>query len=438
MTTITMMAGARGLSRVHWRLGQALLPEHFERQELGLSRELALRIGQLAPAAWGVAQLAWDRDALADGIVRIPRLMAILPRGQLIDVPGNAQIAPLDLASASQRTVALYAHLLGEPAYEAMDARASELEAVELIVHRLELSFAPGHPGARDSLQLAKLAQSPDGQWTVRDDHVPPLVALTAWPTWFARVVVRMRAILADWQDILLGDFESHVLSIAKNLRAHEAMRRVRGLTWFLTQIDAEAPARTAAGHADNVAAAHPFALFEHLVELYLDVHSYQMPANSEPSLAGHVYDHRDIAGSFAPLLDELEQRTHQPHGRAPYARFTRDGRIASVALPPNLDGVRLYWLVRRGGGIARDALRTVKLAAPSRLEAVHRHALRGIAAKPLASAPFRHDFDPDVDFYELTTDGEEWQHTFRERQIAYVAEGAIAGCETYIFWRAG
>ena len=52
------MAAARSLCHVHWRLGQALLPEHFERQELAADRELQRRFGLLAPAQWGVAQLA--------------------------------------------------------------------------------------------------------------------------------------------------------------------------------------------------------------------------------------------------------------------------------------------------------------------------------------------------------------------------------------------
>ncbi|MBC7975115.1 MAG: type VI secretion system baseplate subunit TssK, partial [Myxococcales bacterium] len=109
---------ARSLSRVHWRLGQALLPEHFERQELGLAREIELRFAQLAPPAWGVAQIAWDEASLARGILRITQLVAITPRGRVIDMPGNARVAPLDLATAADHQVAVYAHLLRERSFE--------------------------------------------------------------------------------------------------------------------------------------------------------------------------------------------------------------------------------------------------------------------------------------------------------------------------------
>lgn len=427
----------RSLCRVHWRLGQALLPEHFERQELGLGRELELRFAQLAPAAWGVAQVAFDDDALAGGIVRLTRLAAVLPRGRLVDLPGNTRGTPFDLAAADSHVARLYVHLLAEPAYETDDDRARDLDAVELVVQRIELSLAPGHPGTVDSFQLAELEQAPDGAWAIHPRYVPPLLAIAAWPAFFADLVTRTRKLLTAWERILLGDLESYVLSVAKSLRAHECLRRCRLHGWFLTQLDAAAPARTTGPtHPDSVVAAHPFELFRRLIDFYLDVHAYQSPASDEPALAARVYDHRDLVGSFEPLLAELTARTGLPHGRAPYAPFIRDGRIASCALPASLDGLRLYWLVRLAQGADRDALPTVKLAATSRLETVHRHALRGVAMKPLTSVPFRHDFDPDGLFYEIAAEGEEWEFAVRERRLGYVAEGPIAACETYLFWR--
>src|ERR1041384_3566139 len=191
----------RTLCRVHWRLGQALLPEHFERQEHSHARELELRFGQLAPAAWGIAQAEWDEDALAGGIVRLTRLVAVLPRGRIIDLPGNARSSPLDLSTADDHAVSLYVHLLTEPDHEKDDERARDLEAVELVVQRIELSTSAGHPGALDSLKLAELEQTPDGVWTVRPTYVPPLISLAAWPPFFDRALGRMRKLLAGWGD---------------------------------------------------------------------------------------------------------------------------------------------------------------------------------------------------------------------------------------------
>jgi type VI secretion system protein ImpJ len=421
---------ARSLCRVHWRLGQALLPAHFERQEAAFERELELRLTQLAPAAWGVGLIEWDDLSLARGIVRLERLLAITPRGHVIHVPGNARSEPMNLATAGKSTVRLHVHLLTEPAFEREDDRARDLEAVELVVRRVELSGAPGHPGALDSLELAHLELGPDGVWRASPSYVPPLMSLAAWPIFFAEVVKRLRGVLAAWEDILLGDLDSHVLSTAKGLRAHECLRRSRLLMWYLTQI--------ASGDAGGDLAAPPFEVFRRVVELYLDVHSYQAAAADTPALAARVFEHRDLVGSFAPLLADLEARTHLPHGRAPYAPFTRVGRALACPLPDKADALKLYWLIRRRDGMTAGDVPLPKLAAAGRLETVHRHALRGITMRPLTSVPFRHDFDPDVDFFEILAEGEEWDHARRSGNIAFLAEGRAAECETYLFWRGG
>lgn len=423
---------ARSLCRVDWQLGQALLPAHFEHQEDGLLREMALRTRLLAPPAWGVAQIGFDSDQLARGTVRLTRLVAVMPRGRLVDLPGNACSEPLMLASAGNREVELYAHLLAESKPEKADPAAPDREAVVLAVQRVELTPAPSHPDAVDSLPLARLEQAPDGVWAIRGDCVPPLIALAAWPEFFERVVDRIRTLLASWEAILLDDLKSDVLSVATRLRAHECLRRGRLHGWFLTQIDA-----TAWEH-DSAVAAHPFELFRRLIDLYLDVDAHEAAPDKEPDLARQVYDHRNIAGCFEPLLAALERGTRRPHGRVPYAQFLRDGRIAACPLPAASDGKRWYWLVRSPPGADPVAVGAVKLAACDRLEVVHRHALRGVTLKPLTSPPFRHDFDPDVAFYEIVADGEEWDFARRTGKLGYVAEGPIAACETYLFWPEG
>jgi len=418
-------ARARTLSRVHWRLGQALLPEHFQRQEQAFRRELAMRFGLVAPAAWGVGLVEWDEVALARGTARVGKLMAIFPGGAIAHVPGNARASLLDLEAVGSNVVSVYAHLLAAAEPERDDA----LEAVELAVHRVELSAQPGHPGAVDSFRLAEIEKGPDGVWALRPGYAPPLLALDAWPSLFDATIGRLRAVLAQWQDLLAADVTTATLSIARQVRAHEALRRSHLLESFLAQLGGAADA----GDGWPV---HPFDVFRRLMDLYVDIHDYQTTAVTSPPLVSLIYDHHDIAAGLETLLGELEQRTRPPHGQVPYAPFVVAGRVAVCPLPPAaMDAPELYWLIDRGG--EREPPRAIKLASRPRLDVVHRHALKGIGVRVLDRVPFRHDFAPDVAFYRVVTEGEEWDHARRDGSLACLAD-ALGGARAYLFWRGG
>jgi type VI secretion system protein ImpJ len=433
---------ARSLCRVHWRLGQALLPEHFARQEQALLRLGELRHGRTA--AWGVGGIEWDEVALARGTARLRALWAVWPRGELAHVPGDALASSLDLASAGGDVVAIHAHLLAAPEIERADAGAGDLEAVELAVRRVELSARPGHPGAIDSFQLAEVGKGPDGVWALRPGHAPPLLTLDAWPSLFASVTERLRTVLGRWQDLLLADLATDTLSIGRQVRAHEALRRSHLVESFLAQLGvapARAPTARPGSEPEPPAAGwplHPREAFLRLVDLYVDVHDYQAPTPASPPLVGLAYDHDDVAAGLDALLAELEQRTRPPHGQVPYVAFTVTGRTASCPLPPAAQGAsELYWLVDRAPAPAAAGPRSIKLASPGRLDVVHRHALKGIGVVALDRVPFRHDFAPLVAFHRITTDGEEWDHARREGALACLAE-SLAGARAYLFWRGG
>jgi type VI secretion system protein ImpJ len=285
-------------------------------------------------------------------------------------------------------------------------------------------------------VKLAELSKGADGAWTFVPDYVPPLLALAAWPALFRSTVDRLRQILHRWQGILSADIETHALSTMKVVRAHDCLRRSHALQWYLTQIDGDSA--VGARKVDQGTAAHPFEVFRRIMELYIDIYHYQTISVGTPELLGSLYDHSDIAGCLGPLIEELEKRTMLPEGTAPYVPFMKDGRAAVCRLPPAATTAReVYWLLHRRGGATREKLNGVKLASRPRLEVVYRHALKGIGARRIDNVPFRHDFSPEVEFYQLLP-GEEWEHALRDGTIAYFEEGPLADARSYLFWRIG
>ncbi|MGC4065304.1 MAG: type VI secretion system baseplate subunit TssK [Polyangiaceae bacterium] len=110
------MAEARSLCRIDWKLGQALMPDHFLWQEDSLRREVEMRAEHQALPSWGLVELGWDETLLrATGRLLINRLELVFETGTLVDIPGNARPVSLDLPKPALEPIDVYVHLLSEP-----------------------------------------------------------------------------------------------------------------------------------------------------------------------------------------------------------------------------------------------------------------------------------------------------------------------------------
>lgn len=85
-------------SKVLWGEGQFLRPQHFQLQDAYHEWRIAETASSLHPYAWGLRKLSIDVDALANGVLRIEHLQAILPDGELFNAPQDDPLpAPVSL-----------------------------------------------------------------------------------------------------------------------------------------------------------------------------------------------------------------------------------------------------------------------------------------------------------------------------------------------------
>src|SRR3954471_4025133 len=75
--------------RVAWLEGAELFPQHLQQQDAYHERLVDFRISQLAPDAWGVAQIELDGAALAAGQVRVTTFSGVIPDGTPVLVAPN-------------------------------------------------------------------------------------------------------------------------------------------------------------------------------------------------------------------------------------------------------------------------------------------------------------------------------------------------------------
>jgi len=380
-------------SRVHWHMGQALLPEHFIAQEQSLREEVYLRL-RLSPApSWGLGSLQWDGFQLLKGIINIQEMTLVLPSGMLVDIPGNTAPALLNLKTVGATKAAVYVHL--QSASEVVHVETSEIaeEGIERILQKVEIST---NPTSATSVQSFKLVE-------------------------------RMMAVQRTFQQQLLSEVQENHLSGDSQATARQCLRGVYAFEAMLIDL------KSKVHH-------HPYDVYCVLRDLYIDVCVYSgtSPGWSRPDTnKDHwSYRHEDLAASFTELLDEAARLLSAGRQEIPYVEFTRQEGLFVCNLDKKIKRARdVYFLIQKPQVSSRIDVSRVKLAGPSRIQVVHDHALRGIPFTLLEKPPFHHGLSSSVEFYSVTP-GQEWDHAVRDGQVVLFANPQLAGTRLYLYGR--
>lgn len=208
--------------RILWGEGVLLRPQHFQQQDLHFDARLRQCMGLAHAHPWGIRALEMDREALANGLVRIDRLEMAFQDGTFLDAPGDEPL-PLarDLNDVPNLGTEVLVHAClpllnpyggnagtpgksaNRPARYGMEhVPVSDLytEALESEIGSLKLDVRlmmdVENRDGNLSVPVARLFKSPTGTWSVDDGYVPPLLELQGSPA--------VQATLRRLADILL------------------------------------------------------------------------------------------------------------------------------------------------------------------------------------------------------------------------------------------
>lgn len=413
-------------SRVHWHMGQALLPEHFIAQEQSLREEVYLRFRLSAAPSWGLGSLQWDGFQLLKGIVSIQEMTLVMPSGMLVDIPGNTAPAVLNLKTVGATKAAVYVHL--QSASEVVHVETSEIaaEGIERILQKVDISTNPSSATSMQSFKLAEFLCGADGVWSLDLDYLPPSLQVGVTPL-FDRYVERMTAVQRTFQQQLMTEVQENHLSGDSQATARQCLRGVYAFEAMLVDL------KTEVHH-------HPYDVYRALRDIYIDVcvWSGTNPGWARPDTnKDHwAYRHEDLAASFTEMLDEAARLLNVGRQEIPYVEFTRQEGLYVCSLDKKIKRARdVYFLIQKPQVSARIDVSRVKLAGPSRIQVVHDHALRGIPFTSLEKPPFHHGLSSSVEFYSITP-GQEWDHAIRDGQVVLFAGPQLAGTRLYLYGR--
>jgi type VI secretion system protein ImpJ len=408
-------------ARVHWHMGQALLPEHFRAQESSLREDLALRL-RLQPMPFqGVGRLRWDPYQLEKGILRLEELTLLLPDGTLVDIPGNtAQPDSFDLNKTDQFQARVHLHLPQGSQHEEVVREPSLTQTgdrLERVVRQVLLSTHESEENAW-SFPLVEFQKSPDGPWTLASGFLPELLRVSGSP-FFEPLLRRITSVTDRLRNALLEEIRMNHLANKSQLAARECLKGYYNFHALL----------------DNVGKdyhPHPFELFRALHALYIEV---CMMREVKPEEAVSRYRHGRQGECFQALLEAMERQVNLARTAVTYLPFARKEGLRVCELPPEArQGQRFFLLLQKAGVTSPLDVTGLKLASESRLDVVMRDALPGVPFPRLPTLPFHHPFTAEVEFFELRA-GEEWDHVLREGRLAFYHE-ALKNARAFLYWR--
>ncbi len=439
-----------GESRVAWREGAFLRPQHFQQQDRFLEALVQARAGALTPYPWGVSELVINEGLLQLGKFGIERCVAILPDGTPIRIPADAPPPePIDIPAALRDAVvyltlpasqpgaiefamredgrSMFRYLVDEePVYDAYaDERLAE--SIELARPNLAFGISREHTDGRVTLALARVREVSNGSVALDSQFIPPTLDL--------RSSERLTAMVID----IAGRAEQRVEELA--VRAVEATRG--GSETFASFLMLQALNRwgPVLAHQRSLPAVHPERLYETFVSMAGELATLALSQRRPPVFP--TYDHENLQAVFQPPFELLQnalsmeiarsagQLKLEPVGPGAYTAKVDDHGI--------FQNSSLYLAARASAPteamLARFAS-LVKLGPVTRMREIVSSALQaGVRIAPTPTPPAQIRVMPGFLYFELDRSSPDWAELTKAPAIGLHVAGEWPDLELELWW---
>lgn len=305
-----------GESRVAWREGLFLRPQHFQQQDRHIDALVRARSAHLRPYPWGVAELKLNDSLSAMGQFAVSECRGVLPDGATFAVPGEVNppdaltvpgdvrdaVVFLTLPPAQSGAMEFELRERAKPATrflvdesEVFDAFSAEraAEPVELAQLNLRYGVTREQTDGRVKLGLARIREVLNGKIVFDDRYIPPVLDVRASP--------RLAGMLND----IIGRADQRVDELAD--RAVEATDG--GAETFASFLLLQALNRWVPllKHVRSLPAVHPERLYQEFVAMAGELATLTRPDHRRPP-AFPLYDHENLQVPFEAVFDHLQE----------------------------------------------------------------------------------------------------------------------------------
>lgn len=394
-------------SRVLWGEGMFLLPHHFQQADLYLEGRLADLLRSVHAHPWGLRTIAWDKEALERGLLRVDQVEMIFQDGtflaapeasplpiarQLDDVPGLGSetlvYATLPLWNPFGGNVAGESAKGRTPRYQFSSIQATDLytSAVEgevvALLPNVGLMLAGENRDGCLSIPIGRLLRTPSGSWAMDEAYVPPLAELRG-SAHLLRTLRRLIEILQVKSQSLAGSHRERIKSVVDFGASDVAS------FWLLHSIHRSFPALN---HMLRFPQLHPEALYMLLAQLACELLTFSSvrTLNEVPA-----YNHEDLTGAFQKLDELIRELLDTVISTRflviPLTNPKPSFRVGHLDSDRLLEGADFFLSIsgeQNASFFEQEVPLKLKVGSPDDVEKILNSALAGVRLRPILQPP--------------------------------------------------
>jgi type VI secretion system protein ImpJ len=430
----------RSPQRVIWSEGMFLSPQHLQSLDRFHESLLSVRLGAVAPWAWGAAELQIDPAALAAGQLRVQRFAGVLPGGLWVSFgEGDPEAPPprplAEAFPASARTLDVW---LGVPReregiISAAPPGGDGPPARYTLAHRpvqdamqpgAPVSVPFGAPAARlllgaesredhDAIKIAEVARTAAGGLALVEGYLPPMLRLDATD--------RLPELLRD----MVGRLVARHRDLAAARRQREAgAGEVAGADLSRTaQLLVLGGAIPTLAHLADAVCSSPRELYLAMSELVGRLATFTLGVDVA---ALPKFLPEDLRATFEPLFGAVNAYLGS-QGLERYTRVPLETRgflhVAKALDDKLLKNVRLVLAVKSDVPevhVAEQVPRLCKIAAQAEVQGLVQAAAPGIPLQVLHRPPPQIPLRAGTVYFELEQGDRLWRTVVSERSLAF------------------
>lgn len=412
-------------SKPLWSEGLFLRPQHFQLAERAQASALHARFDGALPYPWGIVELQVSEDLSQGAQVGVDRLVAVLPDGEVIRIPGDAPPPPpFDVDSqvrgeivyltlpadqsgavafayghAADAGIARY-HVVEQEAIDVTDpARAAD--TIEVGRANLRFGIEEADLTGRTRIGIGRIKEL-QGRRVVWDEaYIPPVLDIRASPT------------LAGFLIDILGRLDSRQDELSlRAVEGAEGGTETFAAYLLLQLLNRWQPELRHILRLDRV---HPERLFTAFVAFAGELATFTR-ADRRPG-DFPAYDHENLEMCFKPVMEALRAGLSTEFSRSAVQlelKLLQPGAYSSTITDRTLyDQGRFYLAVstrRPAEQVRRSMPSVVKIGSVAKMQQLVQSALPGVPLTPVVAPPSQIRVMPNYVYFELDRSSPDWR----------------------------